>query len=245
MKHSETIGSLAAALAGAQGELSNPPVNRTADLEKFSYRFLDLAGLCEAVRPTLAKFGLAVAQEIIAENGAVGVRTLLLHESGEWLASQPLWVGIASEPRVVGAAATYGRRYALMALLNLAGADDDTEAGEVKATGAPSGRRCATERQINKILALAHELGVSAEKVAQTARSEYGAASLDKLAKDEASLLIARLIKAVDARGSSSSDAPANGIDPAYEQASADRFERDVVAGEMPTAQITFGGESA
>ena len=128
------IAQLAAALAGAQGELRNPEASSTNP--HFRSRYADLASVLDAVRAPLAKHGLAVTQLLSTcpiDGEAIGVEvlveTLLLHESGQSLATTvglPVSVGKGQNlAQAVGAATTYLRRYALTAMLGVAQDDDD------------------------------------------------------------------------------------------------------------------------
>jgi hypothetical protein len=60
------------------------------------------------------------------EAGLIRLHTALVHSSGEWLASElPVCpVSDAGSPQRIGAALTYARRYALFALVGIAGEDD-------------------------------------------------------------------------------------------------------------------------
>jgi hypothetical protein len=64
---------------------------------------------------------------IDAAAGLVRLTTLLAHSSGEWISSD--WpvcpVTETSAPHLMGAALTYARRYALFALVGIAGEDLD------------------------------------------------------------------------------------------------------------------------
>lgn len=57
----------------------------------------------------------------------VTLKTLLLHESGEWLESDELTMKpVKNDPQAVGSCITYARRYSLAAFLSLnTGEDDD------------------------------------------------------------------------------------------------------------------------
>src|SRR6202040_3838276 len=71
--------------------------------------------------------------------GIVSVTTRLCHSSGEWLASD--WpvcpLDDMASPKRMGAALTYARRYALFALVGIAG-EDDLDAPDLSAPN-PSG----------------------------------------------------------------------------------------------------------
>lgn len=130
---SERIGKLAAALARAQSELTNPEKTLTATIRSAfpretdrTFRYASLAGGLDIVRKTLSQQEIAVVQATRCEAGQVFLTTLMVHASGEWMSSE--WpvcpVTITDAPHRMGAALTYARRYALFALVGIAGEDD-------------------------------------------------------------------------------------------------------------------------
>ena len=131
MKKSDSIASLAAALAAAQGEFKT--VAFDADNPHFKSKFASLPATVESVRATLAKYKLAVVQgsTVPETNEGVlvgfGVETTLIHASGEWISN--VVVVPVEKPTAQGAGSglTYGRRYGLQALLCLVSDDDDGE----------------------------------------------------------------------------------------------------------------------
>ena len=89
--HSEQINELAKALAAAQGELEPAEKNATAAIGekgKLSRKYADLTAMIDAVRKVLPKHGLSIAQIVLPTEGVAHVRTMLMHESGQWLASE-------------------------------------------------------------------------------------------------------------------------------------------------------------
>ena len=131
----ETIGALAAALAKAQAELTNPEKSLTATLPAGSpgeadrtFRYAPLASGLDIVRKCLGRHEIAVIQTtaIDQEAGLVRLTTMLAHASGEWLSSDWPVCAIAetTSPHLMGAALTYARRYALFAMVGIAGEDD-------------------------------------------------------------------------------------------------------------------------
>src|SRR6267154_4310706 len=136
MQHSsETIGAIAAALAKAQGELTNPKKSLTATIRspfanegERTFRYASLASGLDIVRKSLGQHEIATVQTttIDRDSGQIRLTTLLAHASGEWISSD--WpVCPASEtatPHRMGAALTYARRYALFTLVGIAGEDD-------------------------------------------------------------------------------------------------------------------------
>ena len=133
-RSSETIGAIAAALAKAQGELTNPEKSLTATVVAAagegtrSFRYASLASGLDIVRKCLGQHEIATVQTtaIDRDTGQIRLTTLLAHASGEWIASD--WPVCAIEdmaaPKRMGAALTYARRYALFALVGIAGEDD-------------------------------------------------------------------------------------------------------------------------
>ena len=126
---SERIGAIAAALAKAQAELSNPEKTLTGTIPgkhgERMFRYASLANGLDIVRRGLSQHEIAVMQTTAVEQGQITLTTLLVHASGEWVSS--LWpVCPAGEPsaQVKGAALTYARRYALFTLVGIAGEDD-------------------------------------------------------------------------------------------------------------------------
>jgi hypothetical protein len=140
-RSSETIGSIAAALAKAQIELTNPDKSQTATIvstfpreENRTFRYASLASGLEIVRKCLGKHEIAAVQTaaIDKDMGLIKLTTTLAHASGEWVASD--WpvcpVSETSAPHRLGAALTYARRHSLFALVGIAG-DDDRDAPDL------------------------------------------------------------------------------------------------------------------
>ncbi len=133
-RSSESVASIATALAKAQTELSNPEktmvgtVYNNRSESSQSFRYASLASGLDIVRKVLGGQQIALAQttDIDRINGMVNLTTVLLHTSGEWISSD--WPICAltetSAPRRMGAALTYARRYALFTMVGIAGEDD-------------------------------------------------------------------------------------------------------------------------
>ena len=134
-RSSETIGAIAAALAKAQAELTNPEKALVATIrasnprdQDQTFRYAALSSGLDIVRKALGGHEIATVQTtaIDKEAGLIRLTTTLAHSSGEWLSSEwpvcPLAETCA--PRRMGAALTYARRYALFTLVGIAGEDD-------------------------------------------------------------------------------------------------------------------------
>src|SRR5437870_1241296 len=147
-RSSDTIATIAAALAKAQVELTNPeksligttrsPFPREAHR---AFRYASLSSGLDMVRKSLGRHEIATIQstEIDKEAGLLRLTTILAHSSGEWVSSEwpvcPI-TDIASAQRM-GAALTYARRYALFTLVGIAG-EDDLDAPDLDAVPNPA-----------------------------------------------------------------------------------------------------------
>ncbi|MDH2357441.1 ERF family protein [Bradyrhizobium sp. SSUT112] len=140
---SERIGTIAAALARAQADLINPEKTLTAVIrspfpreDDRTFRYASLASGLDIVRKTLSQQEIATIQttQIDRATGQIHLTTLLAHASGEWISSDlPVCTSKDMEaPHRMGAALTYARRYALFALVGIAG-EDDLDAPDVVA----------------------------------------------------------------------------------------------------------------
>ena len=93
-----------------------------------SYRYAPLSAGLDIIRKTLGKHEIAVLQttDLDRESGLVMLTTTLAHGSGEWVSARWPVCRIADlpEPKLMGSALTYARRYALFTLVGLAGEDD-------------------------------------------------------------------------------------------------------------------------
>lgn len=123
---SSEIGELAKALAAAQGEMT--AASKDASNPYFDSRYATLASVWDAIRGPLSRNGLSVSQVLETPDAGPGVivRTMLLHTSGQWIASRYVMpIPDKLTPQAVGSAITYSRRYALSAIVGIAPDDDD------------------------------------------------------------------------------------------------------------------------
>jgi hypothetical protein len=134
-RSSESIGTIAAALAKAQAQLVNPEKTLVATIRsdglrgtEQTFRYAPLSSGLDIVRKTLSQHEIATVQTTSIDEtvGIVRLSTVLAHASGEWIASD--WpvcaIGDTEAPHRMGAALTYARRYALFTLVGIAGEDD-------------------------------------------------------------------------------------------------------------------------
>jgi hypothetical protein len=134
-RSSESIGTIAAALAKAQAQLVNPEKSLVGTIRsdgrrgaEQTFRYAPLSSGLDIVRKTLSQHEIATVQTTSIDEaaGIVRLSTVLAHASGEWIASD--WpvcpVAETDRPQRMGAALTYARRYSLFTLVGIAGEDD-------------------------------------------------------------------------------------------------------------------------
>jgi hypothetical protein len=158
-RSSDTIATIAAALARAQVELTNPEKSLTATIRSpfpreadRTFRYAPLSSGLDIVRKSLGRHEIATIQSTEIDKGAGLLRltTILAHSSGEWVSSEgPVCQisDIASAQRM-GAALTYARRYALFTLVGIAG-EDDLDAPDLGADPTPTAELPRPGRQSN------------------------------------------------------------------------------------------------
>ena len=139
MRFSENLSNIATALSKVQAEIKNPIKNQRNEGVQGNPKYANLEDtLAEYVRPILTKYGMSVFQPLKSdENGRVGVCTVLMHESGEYIEGDYVYCDviipiskqgkkILTEGQATGVCITYLRRYSLNAALGING-DKDTD----------------------------------------------------------------------------------------------------------------------
>ena len=128
MNRSDSIEKLAAALCAVQAEVHNTVKSERNDFTSSSYAPLDQ--ILNEVRPLLAQHNLSIVQFPTSEGDKVGLTTMVLHSSGQYIA-ETILMGLPEEKKksaaqVVGSIITYLRRYSLQGVLNQS-AEKDTD----------------------------------------------------------------------------------------------------------------------
>lgn len=167
----EVMGALANSIAA----IEDVPRAHSVDVGNYSYSYADLKQVLDAVRAACDGNGLAVSQTPHDEGGRVAVSTTIIHPSGQWVTFAPLAMpGNIGNPQGAGSAISYARRYALMAIFNMAAEDDDGRAASTPpGSSAPhDGFRTAAEAAIHEQFAL-HPADWGA-RVRDQFREEFG-----------------------------------------------------------------------
>lgn len=125
MNKSESITELNKALANFHKEVKQPM--KDANNPFFKSKYVPLENVVEAIDDVAPKHGLTYSQyPVTTENGLVGISTVLLHESGEYIEFPPATTKPdKNTPQGVGSALTYMRRYSLSAVFGITSDQDD------------------------------------------------------------------------------------------------------------------------
>jgi len=133
-----------AAFVAAQKEFA--PALKTSTNPHFKSRYADLSAVVEAVLDALNNHGLAVMQRPIPNERGVTIETIFLHESGEEINGGQFHAPSSKQdPQGYGSAATYCRRYGLMAACGIAPEDDDGNAATKATKAQPTPSELAME----------------------------------------------------------------------------------------------------
>ncbi|PEK38257.1 recombinase [Bacillus pseudomycoides] len=217
MNRSESIVELAKALVKFNSEVNK--IAKDADNPFFKNNYATLDTIIDEIRPILSKNGLSIMQIPSGDGHNVTLKTLLIHESGEWLESDELTMKpVKNDPQAVGSCITYARRYSLAAFLSLnTGEDDDGNSATYGKGNKPNqksnsgqapnkpqgnsgggGNGKASEKQMKMINAkIAHVAVISkAERqtIEDTLKSKIGTDSLTDISPQIASKAIETLI---------------------------------------------------
>ncbi len=202
MRTSESIKNISKAMAQFQAEVKNPA--NTANNPFFKSKYAPLNDVLNLVRPILTKHGLSVLQSPSGDGEHIAVTTLITHESGEWIESDPLTLKAdKATAQGAGSAVTYARRYALSAMLGISSEDDDDgnyASGTDKQNGKETShtnatKQKATKAQLNKIFAEANKHNLSSDVMKELIADRYKKNSSKELTKADANDLIEYLMK--------------------------------------------------
>jgi hypothetical protein len=185
MNKSESISSISKALVSFNTEITK--ITKDAKNPFFKNKYATLDNIVDDIRPILAKNGLCIMQMPSGSGDAVIMKTLLLHESGEYIESDILTMKPAkNDPQAIGSCITYARRYSIGAFLSLnTGEDDD---------GNKASFKNANLQQIGTIKVKWMELGHAHNTIQAQTQKLYGC-GLESLTEAQADEFIKKLSK--------------------------------------------------
>ena len=115
---------LATAMAKAQSQIKT--ALKDSKNPHFKSSYADLTSVWDACREALTKNGFSVIQRTDFDaGGEVWLETMLLHSSGEHIASRYPLRPAKQDPQGYGSAITYARRYCLAAIVGVVADEDD------------------------------------------------------------------------------------------------------------------------
>jgi hypothetical protein len=201
-RSSETLGAIAAALAKAQGELTNPEKSLVATIRSpfpregdQTFRYASLAQGLDVVRKCLGQHEIAMVQATAIERDRDLIRltTTLVHSSGEWVSSD--WpvcpLSETAAPHRLGAALTYARRYGLFTLVGIAG-DDDLDAPDL--LGGPNGHPIVEPPKREEVTQASSPRGTSIAARPLEQRARRAQTAPRRLPKEETEKILGRLL---------------------------------------------------
>jgi hypothetical protein len=199
MNKSESIKNLAKALSDFQAEIENP--KNTASNPFFHSKYAPLQEILNLVRPKLAQHGLAILQSPSGDGKNITINTILMHESGEWIEGEPL-VLQADKPTAqsAGSAITYGRRYAISAVLGISSEDDD-DGNSASGNGKERTTEIVTDEMVKEIFNLAKLKGISPKGIKETILKQFKKPEVKNLTEIEYNKLKKNLEKLPDKQG--------------------------------------------
>lgn len=165
------LNDIAAALVAAQAEFAAIP--KTAENPFFKSKYADLATVISHTQPILARHGLAVSQHPTTLDGEPALTTWVLHSSGQSLKDTMKLYAAKNDPQGQGAAITYARRFAYMAVLGLvADVDDDGQAATKAKQSQPKAKPLPTH--VAKLAAVAKQHALDTKALGQRFENDYG-----------------------------------------------------------------------
>ncbi len=125
MNKSDSIAEINKALAKFQAEVKQPL--KDADNPFFKSKYVPLENVVEAISKVAPNHGLSFVQwPLNDDQGRVGVATMLMHESGEFLEFDPVFMNAEKQtPQGAGSLITYLKRYSLSAVFGITSDQDD------------------------------------------------------------------------------------------------------------------------
>ncbi|HHZ68820.1 MAG TPA: single-stranded DNA-binding protein [Methylococcaceae bacterium] len=123
MEKSDSIKNIAAAMCKAQSEMGG--AHKGANNPFFKSKYADLSEVIKVVKEPFANNGLSFVQFPINDGDKIGVETILMHESGEWLSNSFTVKATKQDAQGAGSVITYCKRYGLQAVAGIPSEDDD------------------------------------------------------------------------------------------------------------------------
>lgn len=201
MNKSESITEISKALVNFQKEVKQP--FKDADNPFFKSKYVPLESVVEAITDIAPNQGLSFTQWALNdESGRVGVATLLMHESGEFIEYDPVFMQAEKQtPQGAGALITYLKRYTLSAIFGITSdADDDgnDSSGNDKQKPKQPSKDAITQKQVGLIKSKAMEFARLRDRKAEEVYRALKVSDIEKITSEYAGKCIKTLDKWLD-----------------------------------------------
>jgi len=123
MDKSDSIKNIAIAMCKAQAEMGGAVKGKSNPF--FKSKYADLGAVIQAIKEPFANNGLSYIQFPIEDGGRVGIETILMHASGEFISNSFTVNLTKQDAQGAGSAITYCRRYGLQSIAGIPSEDDD------------------------------------------------------------------------------------------------------------------------
>ena len=125
MNKSESIVEISKAMAKFQAEVKQP--FKDANNPFFKSKYVPLENVVESITSIAPKHGISFVQWASNdENGRVGVSTMIMHTSGEYIEFDPVYMNAdKNTAQGAGALISYLKRYSLSAVFGITSDQDD------------------------------------------------------------------------------------------------------------------------
>ena len=158
MYFSEENDKIAPALVKAWGEIENPKHNSTVKVKtksgsSYTFDYTDLNGIFDEAKRVFKDNDISVIQNAFTHDGKVGVVTMLLHSSGQYVKSEALLITANDNMQDMGGQITYMKRYSLSAMLGISTEKDDDGNGALGNEYQQSPKK-ASDKQLDLITKL-------------------------------------------------------------------------------------------
>ena len=196
MNKSESIVEISKALAKFQEEVKQPL--KDADNPFFKSKYVPLENVVEAISNCGPKNGLSFVQwPKNDETGRVGVATLLMHTSGEFIEFDAVFMKADKETaQGAGALITYLKRYSLSAIYGITSDEDDdgnNSSGNNKEKPEQQKQDAILQKQVGLIKVKAMEFAKLRNRKPDEVYAKLSISDVTKLTKDQASKAIKTL----------------------------------------------------
>ncbi|MDM8098694.1 ERF family protein [Oceanobacillus oncorhynchi] len=186
MNKSESIVEISKALAKFQGEVKQPL--KDADNPYFKSKYVPLENVVESISSIAPNHGLSFVQWALNdENGRVGVATMLMHESGEFIEFDPVFINAEKQtPQGAGSLITYLKRYSLSAVFGIT-SDQDDDANESSGNNQndQNNNKNLSEAQVKRLFAIGKSVQVTAADIKKVIMNDYNKTDVALLTKKE------------------------------------------------------------